>query len=342
MRLPRLTIITPLYNEEGSLPEYRARMTETLERLPLEYEFVLVDDHSTDASPRLARQWAAEDPRVHYLRLSRNFGPHTAVAAGLARATGDCAIVLAADLQDPPEVIGELLDRWADGYDIVWGRRDRGDGQTRANRFTSALYYWMIRVLALPAAPPTGAHFALLDRKVVDVLKHHPEKNTSLFALIVWMGFRQTSIVTAGRPRHAGRTKWNLARKLKLAVDSLVSFSYLPIRLASLVGVLVSLLGLVYAVAILINWFLLRPVAGWSALMVAVLILGGFQSLMLGILGEYIWRSFDESRGRPPYVVEEEIDPAQPNLASDPRHQWRQAGATNDPAQRPRTPEKMA
>jgi dolichol-phosphate mannosyltransferase len=303
--MPDLSIITAFYNEQENLGEFRKRLDAVLATLPLEAEIVLVDDHSTDNSPDLARAWAAIDPRVKYVRLSRNFGSHAAYSAGLNCCTGDCAVLLAADLQDPPEDIPQLLAKWSEGYEVVWAERAGRPGEPRLSLFFSRIINFVLRKWVLPTWPRSGADFVLLDRKVIDAYNAIPEKNTSFMAMILWMGFRQASIQYVKKARHAGRSKWNFGKKVKLFLDCVVSFSYAPIRFMSMLGMLVSLLGFAYALFIVINAFAGSPIHGWSSIMVAVLVIGGFQMLMLGMLGEYLWRAFDEARGRPRYVIEE-------------------------------------
>lgn len=306
--MPRLSIITAFLNEEGNLPAFRARVSQVLAELGEEdYEVVLVDDHSTDASGAIARQWLADGSRVRYLRLSRNCGSHAALSAGLAHCRGDCAVLLAADLQDPPEAIPILLAKWREGNDVVWASRSRREGESWTTRLCARLYYTFMRRLALPQMPPGGADFLLMDRKVIDAYNAVPEKNTSFLAMILWLGFRQTFFDYVKQARQSGRSKWSFAKKVKLWVDSLVSFSYAPIRLMSLAGLLVSCFGLAYAAFIIVHALGGSAVEGWSSLMVVVLVLGGAQLSMLGILGEYLWRTFDEARGRPRYIIEQDL-----------------------------------
>jgi len=303
--MPRLSIITAFYNEEQNLPVFRQRLQAALAGLGLDCQVVLVDDHSNDGSSALARQWADEDATVSYVRLSRNCGSHAAFSAGLAWASGDCAILLAADLQDPPELIRQLLDRWEAGHDVVWACRAAREGEAWSTKLAAGLYYRLMRRFALPEMAIKGADFLLMDRKVIQAYNAIPEKNTSFLAMILWLGFRQTSITYTKQPRLAGRSKWSFSRKVKLFIDSMVSFSCAPIRFISLSGMMLSLIGLLVGVAILINYLGGQPVAGWSALVLVNLVIGGFQLLMLGVLGEYLWRAYDESPGRPRYLIEE-------------------------------------
>lgn len=305
--MARVSIVTAFLNEDGNLPAFRERVRAVVDTLGVDYDVVLVDDHSTDGSPAVAKAWADEDPRVQYIRLSRNCGSHAAYSAGLARCTGDCAVLLAADLQDPPEIVPELLANWRAGYDVVWASRRARPGESWLTRLLSGAYYCVMRRLALPEMPRQGADFLLLDRKVIDTYNAIPEKNTSFLAMILWLGFRQTFISYVKQPRYSGRSKWNFSKKIKLFLDSVVSFSYAPMRLMSMTGAIVSLVGFTYALVVILNALRGQPAPGWSSLMVVVLVLGGFQMLMLGALGEYLWRTFDECRGRPRYIVEEHV-----------------------------------
>jgi polyisoprenyl-phosphate glycosyltransferase len=304
----KLSILTAFLNEETNLGVFRERVQAALRPLVgVDYEIVLIDDHSTDGSSSVAKEWVTDDPNVQYVRLSRNCGSHAAYSAGLAKCTGDCAILLAADLQDPPEMIPDLLARWKEGYDVVWATRSGRLAEAWHTKLFASLYYRMMRRFALPEMPAKGADFLLMDRKVIDAYNAIPEKNTSFLAMILWLGFNQTSIEYVKQARHSGKSKWNLSKKLKLFVDSMVSFSYAPIRLSSLAGVCVSFLGLLYAAVVVFNALRGDPIQGWSSLMVVVLVIGGFQMFMMGVFGEYLWRTFDEARGRPRYVIEEHL-----------------------------------
>ena len=306
----RISILTAFFNEEQSLPAFRERLRDVLRQADGEYEIVLVDDHSTDASSEFARQWALDESNVCYLRLARNCGSHAAFSAALSVCTGDCAVLLAADLQDPPETIPRLLEEWRKGHDVVWAARAAREGESWSTLFFSRAYYRIMRRLALPNMPPTGADFLLLDRKVINAYNAIPEKNTSLLAMILWMGFRQTTIDYVKQARHAGRSKWTFSKKLKLAVDSIVSFSSAPIRWISVLGLLMATCGFLYALIVLIGrltgW--ITAGTGFAALMTVLLVGQGTIMIMLGVLGEYLWRTFDEARGRPRYLVDEHLN----------------------------------
>jgi glycosyltransferase involved in cell wall biosynthesis len=305
--MPELSVITAFFNEAETLPLFRQRLCAVLEGLGRGAEILLVDDHSNDHSPALAREWAKSDARVVYIRLSRNCGSHAAFAAGLANCRGECAVLLAADLQDPPETIPALLDKRREGHDVVWAVREHREGASWSARFSAALYYRLMRRLGLSEMPATGADFLLVDRKVIDACNAIREKNTSILAMILWMGFRQTSISYVKKARSAGGSKWTFAKKLKLFADSVVSFSYAPIRFTSWFGLALALCGFLYAAIVVIGWFVGFIVAGvgFAALMTVLLIGQGAILVSLGVIGEYVWRAFDEARGRPRYIVED-------------------------------------
>jgi glycosyltransferase involved in cell wall biosynthesis len=306
----RFSAVVAAYNEEGNIPLLYARLCALdWAALGLEPEFVFVDDHSRDRTPDILASLAAADPRVKVLRFSKNFGSHKAFTAGLESCGGDAAVILAADLQDPPESIPMLVAKWREGAKVVWAVRGSREGESALTRVLSRTYYFLMRRFSDVPPPVQGADFLLVDRRVINELKNSPEKHTSLLSLIQWMGFDQAEITYAKAARHSGRSSWTLRKKVKLAVDSFVSFSYAPVRLASGCGVLFALSGFTYAAVIAIRAIVLgSPVQGWSSLMCVLLIVSGVQLVMLGILGEYLWRTFDETRGRPRFVVEKRIN----------------------------------
>ncbi|HEX7631685.1 MAG TPA: glycosyltransferase family 2 protein [Lacunisphaera sp.] len=308
--MPKLSIVVAAYNEEGNLPLLYQRVCALdWAALGLDVEFVFVDDHSRDGTPRILRELAARDPRVKVLRFSKNFGSHKAFTAGLEHATGDAAVILASDLQDPPETIPQLVAKWREGAKTVWAVRAEREGISLSDKLFARFYYGLMRRFADVQPPRDGADFLLMDRCVLDQLRATPEKNTSVLLLIQWMGFPQAFIEYTKAARHSGRSSWTFSKKLKLAIDSLASFSYAPIRIASLMGVLFGVTGFIYAVIVAARaiWWG-SPVQGWPALMCVVLITAGIQLLILGVLGEYLWRTYEESRHRPRYIIEERIN----------------------------------
>jgi glycosyltransferase involved in cell wall biosynthesis len=302
----RLSLVIAAFNEEENLPKLYERIARIdWPAIGVEIEIVIVDDHSRDGTPEVLRDLAAKDSRVKWLRFSRNFGSHKAFTAGLEHATGDAAVILAADLQDPPETVPKLLEKWRAGAKVVWAVRGAREGESFHTKLLARIYYFLMRRYAVADLPETGADFLLMDRLVLNALRDAPERNTSLLALIQWMGFEQASIVYTKEARTAGVSKWTFSKRIKLAVDSFASFSYFPIRLMSGFGFAFAMLGFCYASLVIVRRvFFGNPIEGWASLMCVVLILSGVQLLMLGVLGEYLWRTFDESRRRPRYIVE--------------------------------------
>jgi len=297
--------VTPAYNEAANLPLFYERLCRVLNPLDLDWEWILVDDHSADETFEVIGNIAEQDPRVQGIRLARNFGSHTAMTCGLHHAAGDCAVVMASDLQDPPETVPALLAKWREGAQVVWAVRSRREGEKASTVGFARLYYLLMRrIIGIKEMPATGADFFLVDRGVVDAFRQFNESNVSILALITWMGFRGANIPYEKKARLQGRSGWSLERKLKLVIDSVTSFTYLPIRMMSYLGFIVALLGFIYAGVVIVNSLIGNPVQGWSSLMVVVLVLGGVQMLMMGVLGEYLWRALDEARRRPRYLIE--------------------------------------
>lgn len=304
-----ISVVTPAFNEAENLPELYARLHAVLDPLGLEWEWLVVDDHSTDGTWGLLRNLADGDHRVRSVRFSRNFGSHMAVACALQHVEGQAAVLIAADLQDPPEALPLLIEQWRAGNDVVWAVRQEREGASFSTRLFASMYYGLMRRFALPNMPSQGADFLLMDRKVVDAYNGIPEKNSSLLAMVLWMGFQQTSIEYVKRARRAGHSKWTLAKKLKLLVDSIVSFSYVPIRAMSYIGLTMAAVGFAYAAVVaagrVFGWIVAGT--GFAALMTVLLVGQGLILTVLGVLGEYLWRTFDEARGRPRYIVEDSI-----------------------------------
>jgi len=302
---PLLSVVTPAYNEADNLPVLRGRLSQALSSLDLDWEWVVVDDHSTDGTFSVIEDMARQDPRIHGIRFARNFGSHRAITCGLDHARGDCAVIMAADLQDPPETLPALLAKWQAGGQVVWAVRAGREGEKASTVGFARLYYFLMRhVVGMKEMPPTGADFLLIDRRVIDAIRQFDENSTGIMALITWMGFRQATITYNKQARLHGRSGWTLEKKLKLVVDSITSFTYLPIRLMSYLGFVVALMGFLYAGVVAANALTGLPVQGWASLMVVLLVIGGVQMLMMGVLGEYLWRALDESRRRPRFIIE--------------------------------------
>jgi dolichol-phosphate mannosyltransferase len=302
---PVLSLVTPAFCEAENLPHLYDEIARVLDPLGISWEWLIVDDHSPDATYDAILRLSSRDPRVRGIRLARNHGSHKATRCGIANAAGESIAILAADLQDPPAILPVLLSTWNTGTDVVWAVRRGREGETRSTIAFARLYYWIMRnVAGMKQMPPTGADFVLFDRRVADALLSFREQNTNLYALIAWMGFTQGSIEYDKQPRLHGHSGWTLRKKLTLVVDSLTSFTFAPIRVMSCVGFVSTLLALIWAAVILRNVFYGHPVEGWSSVMLAILLFGGLQMIMLGVLGEYLWRALDESRGRPQHIVE--------------------------------------
>jgi glycosyltransferase involved in cell wall biosynthesis len=306
MSIPILSIVTPAYNEAENLPRLYERVHALDWRgLGLDFELLIVDDHSTDGTPAIIDALTARDPRVKTLRFSRNFGSHAGCTAGLEHATGAAAVVLAADLQDPPETIPALVAAWRAGAATVWAVRGEREGESLQTRVTARIFYSLIRRMTRMAMPPQGVDFFLLDRAVIEALRAAPERNTSLIGQIQWLGFEQSSLVYTKQARETGRSKWTFTKRIKLSIDWVVGFSYFPIRFMSAIGLFFACAGFLYALFLIVRRFVfVVPVEGWTSLISVVLITSGVQLVMLGVLGEYLWRSFDASRQRPRFIIE--------------------------------------
>lgn len=303
-----VSIVTPAYNEAGNLAELYKRLCEILDGSRQSWEWVIVDDHSNDGTFDWIRSLAERDARVRGFRLSRNFGSHTAMICGLRNAAGRCAVVIAGDLQDPPESIPGLLEAWRGGAQVVWAVRDRREGVGLLYLGLARVYWGLMRRIgALADTPASGADFFLLDRRAIDALNAFRESNASILSLITWMGFRQEQVRYDRQARRSGSSGWSLHKRVKLIVDSLTSFTYLPIRLMSYVGFVTALLGFLYSLVVVYSALHGYPPQGWAALMIVILVIGGIQMIMLGVLGEYIWRALDESRNRPRYIIEADV-----------------------------------
>jgi dolichol-phosphate mannosyltransferase len=309
-----VSVVVPVYHNAASLADLFARLAAVAQAHPSDrFEFVFVEDGSRDGSFQVLRGLAARDARVRIVKLSRNFGSGAALLAGLAHARGDATVTLAADLQDPPELIPEMLASWRSGRKVVLAtRRSRAD--PLPTRALAGVFYALFRRFALPTMPRQGFDFFLVDRRVRELITGIQENNVYLMGLILWLGFEPGLVPydRAAREERYGPSMWGFGRRFKHLIDSFAAFSYLPLRAASVLGVAVAVVGVLYAGLIV----LLRvvhgfPVEGWASLMVAVLLLSGVQMLMIGVLGEYLWRNLEETRRRPRFVVEEVLGGAE-------------------------------
>jgi glycosyltransferase involved in cell wall biosynthesis len=303
-----LSVVVPCFNEAEGMPMLLDRllaMRAQLQQLA-SVEFIFVDDHSTDETARLLDQLCDQHSFVKYIRLSKNSGSHVAIIAGMTHAKGDAAVFLAADLQDPPEMVVTMFEKWSEGYDVVWAVRRERLGISRFELLFSRMFYYLLNRMTNMKFPSKGADYALIDRRVINGLVDAAGSKPSLVALIVWLGFKQLEIPYTKEERKFGKSKWNLSKKLNAFADAFVGFSYFPMRFMSLLGFSAAFIGFLYAVFVIIMRFVIGdPIEGWASLMVVTLIIGGLQMLMLGVLGEYLWRNLEESRKRPLFLIED-------------------------------------
>ncbi len=302
----KVSIVIPVYyNEDNLVLLYEDIRKKIIDVIEYEYEIIMVDDGSQDNSFEVMKKLRKKDTNIQIYRLSRNFGSHAAILCGLSKCTGDCAIVKAADLQEPTELILEMVERWKKGFNVVLAvrsGREEGKGQT----LFANLYYFMVRKTALPAMPKGGFDVYLVDRKVINVLLALDERNSALTGQILWSGFKTDTVYYTRLAREIGKSRWTLKKKIRLVSDTLFSFSTVPVQLVSFIGILSFMGSLVWAVVeIVCKLMNLIEVSGWTTLFIFNLFSFGVIMLTMGILGEYIWRIFDASRNRPPYIVEE-------------------------------------
>lgn len=305
---PEISIIVPCFNEEVVLPETTRRLTASLERIGRSFLIIYVDDGSKDNTPRIMADLHASDPRIRVVRLSRNFGHQIAISAGLEFARGAAVVLIDADLQDPPEVISEMVGLWKRGYDVVYGTRQNREGETAFKTLTAKWFYRFINRLSEVPIPLDSGDFRLLDRRVVDALLAMPERDRFMRGMVSWVGFRQVSLSYDRAPRLAGDSKYTLFRMARFAADGILSFSIAPLRLATVIGVATSALALLGGLTA-VGFGLANGqwVAPWTWVLLVILLLGGAQLLCLGIFGEYLGRTYAENKRRPLYFVRETL-----------------------------------
>jgi len=305
---PVLSVVVPCMNEEAVLLKTNQRLLATLEEVSPNFEILYVDDGSSDSTPELLRELQLHEQRVRAIRLSRNFGHQVAITAGLEHARGDAVVIIDADLQDPPEVIREFFSKWLDGYDVVFGVRTEREGESAFKVWTAKLFYRLIGRLSDTAIPLDTGDFRLMDRTVVDALIAMPERDRFVRGMVSWLGFSQIAVPYRRAARAAGVTKYPLVKMIRFATDGIVSFSILPLRMATWVGFAASGIAMVGIVLALIDrFFATGLVRGWTSTVIAVYFVGGVQLICLGIIGEYVGRIYGESKRRPLYFVRERI-----------------------------------
>jgi polyisoprenyl-phosphate glycosyltransferase len=309
MSNPVISIIAPIFNESGNIPELHRRLTETMNAMDDDWELLFIDDGSTDGSTEMIRQLARQDSHVRPVIFARNFGHQIAVTAGLDYSRGQAVVIIDSDLQDPPEVIRDLVSKWREGYEVVYAVRAEREGETWFKLFTAKLFYRVIYKITDVDIPLDTGDFRLMDRKVVNVLNQMREHHRFLRGMSVWVGFRQIGVPYKRAARYAGETKYPLRKMVRFASDAITSFSYFPLQLATYIGFLsagISILAI--PVVVILRLTGSQAFFGQATTLIAVLFLGGVQLISLGILGEYIGRLFQEAKGRPLYIVREGPD----------------------------------
>ncbi|MUG89174.1 glycosyltransferase [Paenibacillus timonensis] len=302
----KFSIVVPIYYNELNIPHTIPRLQKLQEIIPnCDFEFVFVDDGSKDNSLSLLLEAKKQDDRIKVIKLSRNFGSMSAIQAGLRFASGECVGIIAADLQDPPEMFKQMIECWREGRKVVLGTREDRE-ESLSQKFFSNSYYYLLEKFALKGYPKGGFDFLLIDRQVVNEVLQIQEKNTNVMSLIYWLGHDQVQIPYVRQERKLGKSRWTLSKKVKLFVDSFVSFSYMPIRFMSFIGVITAILSFLYGVFVVISTvFGLIELQGWTTIIALITFLLGIIMVMLGIIGEYLWRILDESRQRPSFVIDE-------------------------------------
>ena len=316
---PRVVMLTAVYNEEDCLPLYERTVSETLlSRSDYDFQVLFIEDGSRDRSWEIIREICKRDHRFKGLRLSRNFGSHTALSAGFAEAEGDAITILACDLQDPPEVILEFLKKWEAGSQIVWGRR-----HTRKDQFwrilTSNMFYRLLRRFAMPRGSQfTTGSFFLVDRRVAECMRQFQERSRITFALAAWTGFEQALVDYDRQQRISGVSGWTFSKMIRTMYDAFIGFSLLPVRVITLIGVAAFLLTVLLAVYLLYSWLTGNPVLGWTSQMMTMALFFGIQCFLMGIVGEYLYRIYGEVVRRPLYFISERVESSQRSAHTDP------------------------
>lgn len=304
---PRLSIVVPVHNEADNLPELYSRLSSVLDRLGATYEIIVVNDGSTDGSLPLLRELHARNSRVKVLNLARNFGHQVAISAGLDYARGDAIVMMDADLQDPPEVIPDFVRKWEEDYQVVYGTR-RERKENLAKRSAYSLFYRLLRHVSAVEIPLDAGDFSLIDRRVADIMRSMPERARFVRGLRSWTGFRQIGIEYPRSSRHSGEPKYTFSKLMKLALDGLLSFSVLPLRMATYMGLSIAALSFLASMYYLAGRLMSdRAIPGFATTIIVVLFLGGVQLVTLGVVGEYVGRVYEEVKARPLYVINDTI-----------------------------------
>lgn len=305
----KVSLVIPVYyNEDNLQPLYKDLREKFIDKIDYDYEIVMVNDGSKDKSYQVMKELATQDENIKIISLSRNFGSHSAILCGISNCTGDCAVIKAADMQEPTELILEMVESWKKGNNVVLAVRD-GRDESRKQTFFANFYYKLVQKTALPEMPDQGFDVYLIDRKVINVLENLDEKNSALTGQILWCGFKTDRIYYRRLARKIGTSRWTLKKKIRLVMDTLFSFTTLPITIVLDVGVISLIIAVIWAVIVLISKLSGHiSVSGWTTLFIFSLFEFGVIMMTLGILGEYLWRTFDASRNRPTYIIEDRND----------------------------------
>ena len=302
----RLSVVIPVYNEVDVLPEFYRRMADVARGVDGQVELIFVDDGSIDGSLQILHDLSVVDPRVAVLELSRNFGKEIAMTAGLDHARGDAVVVIDADLQDPPELIPEMISHWRDGYDVVYAKRTARVGESFLKKSTAYLFYRVIGSLSRVSIPRDTGDYRLLSRRAVDAVIELREQHRFMKGLFAWIGFAQKEVPYERQIRHDGTTKWNMRSLWNFAMEGITSFTILPLKIASYIGFLTAVGAFIFGLFMILDTLLFgNPVQGYPSLMVVMLFLGGVQLMAIGVIGEYLGRMFDETKGRPLYLLKD-------------------------------------
>jgi glycosyltransferase involved in cell wall biosynthesis len=304
------SVVVPVYNEEEVINVTYKRLKDVMDGLDITYEIIFVNDGSRDRTRELAMEICKNDKNIKFIDFSRNFGHQTAITAGMDYASGDAVVVIDADLQDPPEVIPEMLEKWREGYDVVYGQRVKRQGETFFKKVTAKIFYRTLNRLTDVEIPVDTGDFRLIDRKICDALKKVDEKNRYIRGIISWLGFKSIAVPFVREKRFAGTTKYPLKKMLKFASDAIISFSHKPLKLATYFGFFLSFASFAYLiVTIILKVFsIIQTVPGWASIVAINLFFNGIILLILGIIGEYIGRIYDEAKNRPLYVIRELVN----------------------------------
>lgn len=304
----KYSVIVPLYNEQEVIGETYKRLSAVMKETDEAYEIIFVNDGSRDNTEKIAREIAAGDSSVRLINFSRNFGHQIAITAGMDNAAGQAVVVIDADLQDPPGLILEMIEKWKQGYDVVYGKRSVREGETAFKKITAKLFYRFLSSLTNIEIPNDAGDFRLIDRKVLDAMKSIKEKNRYIRGLVSWVGFKQTSVEYVRKERFAGETKYPLKKMLRFASDAITSFSYKPLKIAGYAGYILSFISFIYLIYVIIRKLTVGDFGqGWASIVAINLFFNGVILIVLGIMGEYVGRIYDECKNRPLYIIDEKI-----------------------------------